>query len=104
MIELNKTYRTKLATGDLFTVTKINKDRIMGIWVGLEHLGECPLYIDRLIDPDFKEKFDIELSIKNDTVTVEYDNKKFDIDKKHYHDLIELFDKFKIKTSVRNDN
>ena len=37
---------------------------------------------------------------------IELDNpyQKFDIDKKHYYDLIELFDKFKIKTSIRNDN
>jgi len=50
-----ETYKTKFATGDMFTVKRVVRDTVYGIYVGREHLGECPLYTERLILPKSDE-------------------------------------------------
>lgn len=63
-IEEGKIYKTRFATGDLFLVEKIIKVktysnlpekiiRFDGLYVGKEHIGICPLAVDRLI-PEHK--------------------------------------------------
>lgn len=76
--EVNKTYRTKLQTGEQFTVTrdvyKRNKDglilgisdTIWGIWEKHPHLGECPIAKERLI-PDKEYIGDVEVCSKCNT-------------------------------------
>lgn len=69
MIKINITYRTKFATGELFTVTDIQKKEvkdketnqmiekivsIKGFYSNSPHLLNCPISIDRLIDPEEK--------------------------------------------------
>jgi len=55
--EVGKTYKTKFATGEWFTITKLDKnknDDVIGVWgiYGKHHeLGVCPIGIDRLIQP-----------------------------------------------------
>lgn len=57
MLEL-KTYKTRFATGELFTVTEINRVKvkdvekivsIYGFYEKSPHLERCPINIDRLI-------------------------------------------------------
>lgn len=51
------TYKTKFATGESFTITKLTKNKhdevisIFGTYVNRPHLGACPIAIDRLIQP-----------------------------------------------------
>jgi hypothetical protein len=58
--QINKTYQTKWVTNQKFTIKEIkykyDKDLkketpyyFNGVFVGKEHLGNCPLNIDRLI-------------------------------------------------------
>lgn len=62
MIEIGKSYTTKFAVAEQFTVKRIinNKEgepkTAWGIYENSLHLGECPLEIERLIDPMKKEK------------------------------------------------
>jgi len=57
-LEVGKVYRTKFQTGDLFLVTKIMTRKFMkedvqyqaeGLYMGKEHIGTCPLPVERLI-------------------------------------------------------
>lgn len=56
-LEEGKTYKTKFATGEHFTIKTIVKDktgkaiRLQGIFEHSPNLGECPLNVDRVI-PD----------------------------------------------------
>ncbi len=58
MIEVDKIYTTKFATQEKFTVKRIQEEKdgnpkiVFGIYEKAPHLGECPLNIERLIDPD----------------------------------------------------
>ena len=62
MIEIGKTYTTKFAVPERFKVNRIinNKEGIpktaWGIYEERLHLGECPLEVERLIDPIQKER------------------------------------------------
>jgi len=47
--EEGKTYMTKFATHEMFTVSKVNAHTVDGIYEKAPHLGVCPLSIDRLI-------------------------------------------------------
>jgi hypothetical protein len=53
--ELGQTYNTKFATGDTFTITRMDKNKynevisVWGIYERRPHLGECPISVDRLI-------------------------------------------------------
>ncbi len=52
--EVNKTYKTKMSTGELFTVKEISYDKkgnqvIKGIFESSPHLGICPFNVERLI-------------------------------------------------------
>lgn len=48
-LEAGKTYKTKFATGERFTVTRIERKTAYGIYENHKHLGECPLSVDRII-------------------------------------------------------
>lgn len=62
MIEVGKTYRTKMAEFVLFKVTDVNrpgwKDTVFGIYLMSEIECECPLNIERLI-PNQVSDFDV---------------------------------------------
>lgn len=53
--EVDMTYKTKFATGEMFKVTQLVKNkedkiiRVLGIYENSKHLGECPIGLDRLI-------------------------------------------------------
>jgi hypothetical protein len=55
--EVGQSYKTKFATGDTFTITRLDKNKydevlaIWGIYDRSPHLGECPIGVDRLIQP-----------------------------------------------------
>lgn len=50
-LEVNKTYKTKMQSGELFTITKIiNNSYVEGIYANSPDLGKCPLLADRLIN------------------------------------------------------
>ncbi len=61
MLELNKTYKTKFATGELFTVTEINKNStgkitsIYGVYENNPLIKRCLINLDRLIIEEEKE-------------------------------------------------
>lgn len=70
--EVGKVYKTKFATGDTFLLTKDPYKRaedgtiikashtVFGIYVGKEHIGECPLSIERLIpDKEFTGEYEV---------------------------------------------
>ncbi len=46
---VGKTYITKMQTGEKFTITKIGKTQVYGIYENHPNLGECPLKSERLI-------------------------------------------------------
>jgi len=54
-IEIDKTYTTKMSTGDKFLVKKITNNKegkpiqVHGIYEKYPHLGICPINIERLI-------------------------------------------------------
>lgn len=54
-LEEGKTYKTKFATGESFTISKILKDKkgnpikLEGVYENAKHLSDCPLNMDRLI-------------------------------------------------------
>lgn len=46
---ISMSYKTKMTTGERFTVSKISKDMVWGIYENSPHLGLCPLASNRLI-------------------------------------------------------
>lgn len=54
-LQEGKTYKTKLATGEKFTIHKIEKNikgiimRVLGVYENSPHLLNCPLDPERLI-------------------------------------------------------
>ena len=73
MIEIDKTYKTKLSTGESFLVKRIEKNKVFGIYEKSPHLGLCSLEMGRLIDPTIKKEINfiivkhrgVEIKIKN---------------------------------------
>lgn len=62
-LEVGKTYQTRMATNDMFTITEIRyketkNDKvivsIMGIYKNAPHLGPCPINPGRLIPERFE--------------------------------------------------
>jgi hypothetical protein len=47
--EVGVTYNTKLSTGERFTITRIEKDKVWGIYEDHADIGECPWRIERLV-------------------------------------------------------
>jgi len=47
--EIGQTYVTKMQTGEKFTITKIGKSKVYGIYENHPDIGECPLNAERLI-------------------------------------------------------
>lgn len=68
MIKTEKYYLTKRAVTELVKVTKVNETTCTVVYVGQEHLGECPLTTDLIIDKPIEGVdllslwFDIKLS------------------------------------------
>lgn len=62
-LEIGKTYKTKFATGQLFTVIRISKDTCWGFYVASPALGLCPLNSERLI-PEYKTYTEVEVCSK----------------------------------------
>lgn len=64
--EEGRTYRTKMQTGEKFTISKIVSDpfgnilKFMGVYESSPHLGDCPLNPDRL-NPDMVEDGEVEV-------------------------------------------
>lgn len=65
-LEEGKTYRTKMATGEHFTISRIVADkfgnivRLLGVYEKSPHLGDCPLSPERLI-PEMVEDGEVEV-------------------------------------------
>ena len=75
-LEAGKTYKTRLQTGEMFTVTKdqfkrdkngvifSSSDTVYGIWEKHPHLGICPLAVSRLIPDRIKDEMTDEVCDK----------------------------------------
>jgi hypothetical protein len=70
--EVGKTYMTKFATKELFTVYEIKRDvkgnivGFIGVYQNCKHLGNCPIAFDRLIP----EKGVIEITEMEESIRI----------------------------------